>query len=84
MLKLLGAGSAIAILLLLIIGWGNGQEPIEKESYVVQKGDTLWNLSNERWQGDTREGVWWMREENNLESPVIHPGQILFVPKKEE
>lgn len=71
-------------LLTVLVAWvhGNGNNQIiESEVYIVKEGDTLWNIAIDRWNGDIREGVYWIREQNGLESPIIHPGQKLIVPK---
>ena len=84
-MKLKIAGMALFIIfLLLAFGLGNNETSVESELYTVQEGDNLWQIASERWEGDPREGVWWMREANKHESPVIYPGQTNLVPKKEE
>lgn len=83
-LKIIGITVVAISLLTAIVGWGSDKPPIEKEPYTVQEGDTLWHIASERWEGDPREGVRWIREKNSLESPIIHPGETILVPKKEE
>lgn len=83
-LKITGVAVFVIFLFLALVGLGNDETPVESEPYTVQKGDTLWQLSQERWEGDVREGVWWIRNENDLESPIIHPGQTIIIPKKKE
>ena len=48
--------------------------------YVVRPGDTLWQLAVERFGGDPREGVWRIRERNDLPSAVLQPGTVLLLP----
>jgi LysM repeat protein len=48
--------------------------------YVVKPGDTLWALADERYGGDPREGVWRISERNALSSPLLQPGQVLYLP----
>ena len=43
-------------------------------------GDTLWSIAERSFAGDPREGVWELRERNELESAVIVPGQVLVLP----
>ena len=47
--------------------------------YVVRPTDTLWSISATRW-ADPREGVWKLRERNDLEGTTIVPGQVLVLP----
>ncbi len=47
--------------------------------YVVQPADTLWSIAVERY-GDPREGVWELRERNDLDGTTIVPGQVLVLP----
>jgi LysM domain len=48
--------------------------------YRVQPGDTLWSIAERTFAGDPREGVWELRERNQLRSAVIVPGQVLVLP----
>ena len=50
-------------------------EPREKEEYIVQKGDTLWNISKKL---DT--SVDEIKRLNNLNSNLLYIGQVLKVP----
>ena len=47
--------------------------------YVVQPADTLWTIAARRY-ADPREGVWELRERNDLEGTTIVPGQVLVLP----
>ena len=51
-----------------------------ERSYRVQPGDTLWSIAEKTFAGDPREGVWELRERNELDSAVIAPGQVLVLP----
>jgi hypothetical protein len=55
---------------------GSGREV----RYIVRPGDTLWRLAAERYGGDPRRGVWEISERNGLESAVLRPGTVLFLP----
>jgi LysM repeat protein len=48
-------------------------------NYVVQPADTLWSIAAERY-ADPREGVWELRERNDLAGTTIVPGQVLVLP----
>jgi hypothetical protein len=48
--------------------------------YVVKPGDTLWSIAAERYSGDPREGVWRLRERNDLGESALTPGTVLYVP----
>jgi nucleoid-associated protein YgaU len=51
-----------------------------EERYVVQPGDTLWELATERYAGDPREGVWRIKERNGLRTSALTPGAVLVLP----
>jgi nucleoid-associated protein YgaU len=48
--------------------------------YVVQPGDTLWEIASTRYGGDPREAVWRIRERNGLPTSTIAPGTVLRLP----
>lgn len=48
--------------------------------YVVERGDTLWEIAAHRYGGDPREGVWLIRERNGIGAEPIQPGQVLVLP----
>jgi LysM repeat protein len=50
-----------------------------ERSYVVQPYDTLWSIAAAGY-ADPREGVWEIRERNDLEGSTIAPGQVLVLP----
>ena len=51
-----------------------------ERAYRVQAGDTLWSIAAASYVGDPREGVWKLRERNNLAGTTIAPGQFLRLP----
>ena len=51
-----------------------------ERSYRVQAGDTLWSIAAASYSGDPREGVWKLRERNQLAGTMIAPGQRLRLP----
>jgi nucleoid-associated protein YgaU len=48
--------------------------------YRVKPGDTLWSIAERTYPGDPRQGVWELRERNELASATIVPGQDLVLP----
>lgn len=54
------------------------EEPRAKEEYIVQKGDTLWNISKKL---DT--SIDEIKKLNNLNSNLLYIGQVLKVPTYE-
>lgn len=48
--------------------------------YVVVPGETLWQIADERYAGDPREGVWRIRQRNDLAGPLLTPGTVLYLP----
>ncbi len=47
--------------------------------HVVQPYETLWSIASASYS-DPREGVWEIRERNELEGATIVPGQVLLLP----
>ncbi len=70
---------AVVVLLLLAIARPSGGSTGE-ERYVVRPGDTLWGLAADRYGGDPREGVWRIRERNDLRGDVLPAGTVLYLP----
>ena len=82
------ASSLLGRLLLVVLGvvllWalfaGETGAGGPERQYRVKPGDTLWSIAERTFSGDPREGVWELRERNDLDSYVIVPGQLLVVP----
>ncbi len=55
-------------------GAGTGQP------YRVKAGDTLWSIAARHYRGDPRQGVWRLREENDLAGSSLAPGQLIVIP----
>jgi nucleoid-associated protein YgaU len=71
----------VAVVLLLAVPRpSSGAGP--DEAYVVRAGDTLWELAADRYAGDPREGVWRIRERNDLGSGPLRPGTVLYLPAR--
>lgn len=70
----------LAVLLLWALFAGETGASGPERNYRVKHGDTLWSIAERTFPGDPREGVWELRERNDLDSPVIVPGQILVLP----
>jgi LysM domain len=51
-----------------------------ERQYRVRAGDTLWSIAERTFPGDPREGVWELKERNDLASATIVPGQVLVLP----
>lgn len=57
------------------------EEANTKITITIQEGDTLWNIARKYGGGtDPREFIYNLQELNNLEAPIIYPGQSLVVP----
>jgi LysM repeat protein len=50
-----------------------------EQRYVVKPADTLWSIAATRYS-DPREGVYELRQRNELEGTTIVPGQVLVLP----
>ncbi len=51
--------------------------------YVVRPGDTLWEIADERYDGDPREAVWRIQQRNGLTDATLAPGDVLVLPAGE-
>lgn len=68
------------VLLLAVARPSSGSAP--EQRYVVQPGDTLWGLAAERYAGDPREGIWRIRERNDLDGTSLPAGTVLYLPAR--
>ncbi len=71
---------ALAVLVLWALFAGEGGAGGPERHYRVKPGDTLWSIAERSFAGDPREGVWELREQNELASWTIVPGQVLVLP----
>jgi nucleoid-associated protein YgaU len=55
-------------------------EPVGERTYTVKPGDTLYAIALRHYEGDPREAVWKISEQNALDSSRIVPGQQLTLP----
>jgi len=71
---------ALAAILLWALFAGETGAGGPERSYRVQPGDTLWSIAVRTFPGDPREGIWELRERNDLDTSTIVPGQVLVLP----
>jgi nucleoid-associated protein YgaU len=71
---------AVAVLVLWALFAGETGAGGPERQYRVKPGDTLWSIAERTLPGDPREGVWELRERNELASATIVPGQVLVLP----
>ena len=76
--RLLLVAVAAVVLWALFAGETGAGGP--ERHYRVQPGDTLWSIAVRTFPGDPREGVWELKERNDLGSATIVPGQVLVLP----
>lgn len=76
-------GKLLMIALVMVVAFsvvhtshGGGRE----QRYVVKPTDTLWSIASSHYAGDPREGVWKLRERNNLSGSTVLVGQTLVLP----
>ncbi|HEY1318477.1 MAG TPA: LysM peptidoglycan-binding domain-containing protein [Gaiella sp.] len=70
----------VAVLFLWALFAGEGGAGGPERHYRVKAGDTLWSIAEQTYGGDPREGVWELRERNELPSATIVPGQVIVLP----
>jgi hypothetical protein len=75
--RILLVALGVALLWALFAGETGAGGP--ERQYRVKPGDTLWSIAERTFPGDPREGVWELRERNDLDSAVIVPGQVLVL-----
>jgi nucleoid-associated protein YgaU len=79
--RLIYLGVVLALLLTVALGAARPSGGATPEArYVVKPGDTLWTIAEKRYRGDPREGVWKLREANQLAGSMLSPGEVLLVP----
>jgi LysM repeat protein len=75
---------ALIVLVATFLGWSVTTRTVEsagqRQTYVVEPGDTLWSIAASRYAGDPREGVWKLQQRNHLLGTTISPGQKLVLP----
>lgn len=53
------------------------------EEHVVAEGDSIWSIAekvSENIDLQLEETVYWLKDENDLEGEIIHPGQTIQIP----
>jgi len=67
---------------LLVMTSVRAEAPQAVAEYVVQPGDTLWEIAGgvATPGSDLRETVMSVKELNHLAGSMLHPGQVLLVP----
>lgn len=60
----------------------NAAEMLVTADYKVRSGDTLWDIADDHTprRGDVWNTVEEIKDLNDLDSTVIHPGQVLQIP----
>ena len=56
-------------------------EPVEYNSIIVAKGDTLWSIAS-KLEGNTKANIYDIQIKNDLNGSIIYEGQELLVPIK--
>ncbi|MEW6723595.1 MAG: LysM peptidoglycan-binding domain-containing protein [Bacillota bacterium] len=76
----------VCVALITLTGYGvvaARQSAVAYVEIVVEPGDTLWAIA-QRYTSpgqDLRELVWELRRINQLPDALLHPGQVLRVPR---
>ena len=75
--------TGVVLLALLVVALGaarpsSGAAP--ETRYVVQPGDTLWEIAAGHYAGDVREGVWRIERRNGVSAGRLQPGITLVLP----
>ena len=79
--RLVGFTVALILLFAVALGLARTSSSAGPEGrYVVQPGDTLWEIADTRYEGDPREAIWRIKERNDLSSSTIVAGTVLALP----
>lgn len=74
-------GVVLLALLLAALGAARPSSGAAPETrYVVQAGDTLWEIAEARHNGDLRREVWRIEERNGISAGELQPGMVLDLP----
>ncbi|MCL1873088.1 MAG: hypothetical protein FWF85_03115 [Clostridiales bacterium] len=63
-------------------GYEAGQQSRIIKRVIVNQGDTLWGLIEENYSysGDIRKAIYEVQKINNLQTAIINPGEVLYIP----
>lgn len=79
--RLIGFAVTLVLFFAVALGLARTSSSAGPEGrYVVQPGDTLWEIAAARYDGDPREAIWRIKERNELSSSLIVPGTALALP----
>jgi len=79
--RLILIGVVLLALLLAALGAARPTSGAAPETrYVVEAGDTLWEIAKSYYDGDPREAIWRIEQRNDLRGATLQPGQELVLP----
>lgn len=76
--------AAVVLTLLTVSNAVRGEVAVgNPKTVIVEKGDTLWDISSEYGKGtDIRRYIRKIKEENNLPDSIIYEGDVLILPDR--
>ncbi len=75
---------AVGAVAVVSIGATNNEVPPKESIYVVQEGDTLWNVATKYCsdEDNIQEVIWEIKKDNPHIADYLHPGDKLLLKKE--
>ncbi len=73
---------AILVMIAFLLGFACSGNSYEVEEISIHEGDTLWTIADEYTGNDrdVRETVHIIKKINDMDSVIVYPGEVIYVP----